>query len=362
MKTRPAPGSLLQPGDASLPGGASPGRPDAGARAAGWIGPDSSLRPSKCLSYTFSVPTGVGLIYLKLATAVTIWGGNFHVTKALVSAYPALFVAVVRTVAGIFPLWIALWRRGDLRFPPPAARRALIVNIISGPVLNSGLYFIGLTFAPISNASLITALSPLVTSSLAALFLREPLPPRLRVALALGFFGALTVVTEGDWASLFSRRFHPGDLVFFAAVICGAVNNVSSRVALRHMSPTALAAWATTAGTLVLFPGAAWQLAGAVEAGALRASWWHLPLWFYGTVLAVSFSFVWWNQGLQAIGPGQTAIFSNGIPLAALLLAALVFGEPVKPAHWVALALIGSAVTLAFWQPDQRPRRTAAGA
>jgi hypothetical protein len=45
----------------------------------------------------------------------------------------------------------------------------------------------------------------------------------------------------------------------------------------------------------------------------------------FGTVIA----FIWFYEGIQAVGPSRTAIFSNLVPAFGVLFSVLLLGEPI---------------------------------
>lgn len=58
----------------------------------------------------------------------------------------------------------------------------------------------------------------------------------------------------------------------------------------------------------------------------------------FGTVIG----FVWYYEGVKAIGPSRTAVFNNLVPVFGIVLAAGLLGESV-----LASMLVGGAVTIA---------------
>ncbi|HEX4917841.1 MAG TPA: DMT family transporter, partial [Limnobacter sp.] len=63
-----------------------------------------------------------------------------------------------------------------------------------------------------------------------------------------------------------------------------------------------------------------------------------LYLGAFGTVVA----FVWYYEGVRAVGPSRTAVFTNLVPVFGVVLAAVMLGESI-----LLSMLIGGAVTVA---------------
>ena len=61
-----------------------------------------------------------------------------------------------------------------------------------------------------------------------------------------------------------------------------------------------------------------------------------------GTVLG----FVWYYEGVVAIGPARTAVFNNLVPVFGVALSALLLGEPILLSMVIGGALVIGGVTL----------------
>jgi drug/metabolite transporter (DMT)-like permease len=63
----------------------------------------------------------------------------------------------------------------------------------------------------------------------------------------------------------------------------------------------------------------------------------------FGTVIG----FVWYYEGVKAIGPSRTAVFNNLVPAFGIVLAAVLLGEPILISMVAGgvLAVIGVTLT-----------------
>ena len=68
-------------------------------------------------------------------------------------------------------------------------------------------------------------------------------------------------------------------------------------------------------------------------------------------LMALCFGYVVWNAAVQRLGATHTAIYSNLVPLAALIVATLWLGEPLTPTKFAATGLIIGGVVLTRLQP-----------
>jgi drug/metabolite transporter (DMT)-like permease len=95
---------------------------------------------------------------------------------------------------------------------------------------------------------------------------------------------------------------------------------------LRGMSVLAATTYAALTGTVMLAVAAA-VTGDLVVPQASFMGWVALLfLGLFGTVIA----FVWYYDGVKAIGPARTAVFVNLVPVAAVTLGVLLLGEPLE--------------------------------
>ena len=62
----------------------------------------------------------------------------------------------------------------------------------------------------------------------------------------------------------------------------------------------------------------------------------------FGTVIG----FVWYYEGVKAIGPARTAVFNNLVPVFGITLGAVLLGEPVLLSMIVGGLLVIAGVSL----------------
>jgi drug/metabolite transporter (DMT)-like permease len=62
----------------------------------------------------------------------------------------------------------------------------------------------------------------------------------------------------------------------------------------------------------------------------------------FGTVIA----FVWYYEGVKAIGPSRTAVFNNLVPVFGIVFGALLLHEPILMSMIIGGTLVITGVTL----------------
>jgi drug/metabolite transporter (DMT)-like permease len=167
----------------------------------------------------------------------------------------------------------------------------------------------------------------------------EKLHARSLVGLALAMVGVVVVVSRGDPRSLLSGL-HLGDAFMLGCPVTWAVYTLAGKEYLKTSSPITATAWASITGCLMLLAFSVFEPSPVnVPADAV---WALVYLGVIGTVLA----FIWYYQGVVKIGATRTAVFSNLIPVFAMLLSVLILKEDVEPYSYVGAALVIGGVVM----------------
>jgi drug/metabolite transporter (DMT)-like permease len=280
------------------------------------------------------------VIYMKLVAVAAIWGATFVAGRVVSSQMPPLAGASARFLVATAALAAVVWLRyGGLPRLSSREMAATAALGFTGILLYNLGFFYALRDLPASRASLLVALNPAVTLLGAILFLGEALTVRRLAGLALAFFGAAVVLTRGHLASVMDGAAGWPEAAMLGAVCSWAAYTLIGRGFLQGQSAITATVYAAIWGTIFLLIAtlAAWQ---PVPASAVRvdvaASVAFIGL--FGTALA----FVWYSDGVTAIGASRAAVFTNLVPVFAVGLGALFLGEPVLPSM-----VIGGALTLA---------------
>lgn len=287
------------------------------------------------------------LVYIKLVFVTLFWGGTFIAGRIVAHALPVMTAAALRfAVASALLLLVAWQREGGL---PRLSRQQVLATAVlglTGIFLYNLCFFGALGRMPAGRAALFIALNPIVTALAAALLLRERLTAIKWAGIALAFSGAAVVITRGDPVGALrdiSQSIGLGELLMVCAISSWAAYTLVGRSALKGLSPIAATTYASLWGLLFLTIGAAGDFA-AVDWAALGWQVWAGLgyLGAFGTVLG----FVWYYEGVKAIGASRTAVFNNLVPVFGISLAALLLGEQVLGSMVAGGVLVAAGVTL----------------
>ena len=90
-------------------------------------------------------------------------------------------------------------------------------------------------------------------------------------------------------------------------------------------------------GTLIYVPWARSAIAATDWAALPAAVWVGIAL---SALLALNVSYVIWYVGVQRLGSARTSVYSNLVPVAALIAAAVWLGESIDGAKLAGAALV----------------------
>jgi len=276
------------------------------------------------------------MLYLKLVLMAVFWSGVFPAVNIVLKSMGLFTSVFLRFWAAAVILLIVL-RLREHRLPRPSPREAVLVVGLGllGITLYNSLFMAGLALVETSRAAVIVPTNPAFTALFAALLLKERFSATRAAGILCCVFGALWVLARGDPRAFVDLNFGRGELILVACIFMWSAYTLLGRVALSALPPLALTAYVMTAGSVALaLP--AWLEQDSL-AGATWQAWAALGyLIVFGTVLP----FLWFNEGVKALGAARASQFINLVPPIAVAEAVLILGEPMTPALYVGAGLV----------------------
>lgn len=271
--------------------------------------------------------TSANTLYIKLIATMAIWGGTFIVGRVLAQAMPPLSVAFWRFVAASACLFVLLWQRQELVLPSAKQWLWAASLGVTGVYAYNVFFFFGLSAIPASRAALLVALNPILVAVVSAGILRQQLGARRWFGVAVSLVGAVTVISHGDFASILQQGVGHGELLILGCCVSWVAYTLFGRTAMKHLSSLQATAWASLIGCVLL--GTTALLRGELNSPlALTASQW-LGVFYLGG-LATAAGFIWYNDGIKAIGAAKTIVFTNLVPVFAVLASIVLLGESLS--------------------------------
>jgi len=289
------------------------------------------------------------MLYLKLVLMAVFWSGVFPAVNIVLQGM-GIFTSVFLRFACAALVLLALLLLRDRKLPRLSPRESVLVVGLGllGITLYNTLFTAGLAMVEASRAALIVPSNPAFTALFAALILRERLGRTRAVGVALCVLGALWVLCRGDPLSFARLDFGLGELLLVACVFMWSAYTLLGRVALSTLSPLALTALVMAAGAVPLAIPAALEHAPLAQAG-----WQAWTAFGYLVVFGTVIPFLWFYEGVKALGAARAAQFINLVPPLALAESVLILGEPLSSA-----LLVGAGLVVAGLYLINKPRRS----
>lgn len=267
--------------------------------------------------------------------SVFIWSLNIAVTRYVTEYISPVSISFYRWLVAFIMLT-------PFMLPQLYKNRALIqqhwkqlaVLAAFGMVLYQGLSYSAAHYTTATNMGIINAFIPVFTI-LVSVFILKEWPNRFALlGCLISFSGLLLVIAKGHWANLLSLGGHAGDAIMLAAVFFYAFYGVL------------LKKWQLKIPLFI-----------SVYVQIFFALLYHLPFVLYFGLDAINAQNVWsvlyagmfpslaapllWMLSIQYLGPNQTSIFMNLMPIVTAGIAYCWLGE-----QWTAYHSIGTALAI----------------
>jgi len=292
------------------------------------------------------------IAYAKVLFSVIVWGASFIATKvALKEVLPAT-VVWLRFGIGVLILGLAASLRGQVHLPKRNDLLYFALLGFLGIAFHQWLQSTGLVTSQASTTAWIVATTPIFMAMLSRLVLKENLSGGQWFGIGLATFGVLLVVSKGDFGSLAVGTFGaPGDILILISSLNWAVFSALSRRGLKEHP----------AGWMMLYVmGLGWLFSSVIffvqsefsDIGNLSLDGW-LGILFLG-IACSGLAYIFWYDGLQAIPASQVGAFLYLEPLVAVIVAAVILGEPIL---WASL-IGGGTILLGVWLVNRKVSKT----
>jgi drug/metabolite transporter (DMT)-like permease len=252
------------------------------------------------------------------ATAVTLWGIQLPIAKDAFAVLDPFHMTSIRyaipALTMVSVLYLIEGRRAI------SYRGALLPATVLGLIGMCGsplLVFIGMAMSRAEHTAVIVAMQPSI-AAIALWLLRGLRPANFTIGcIAAAFSGVVLVVTKGQMIFIETPRQLAGDLIVLLGASCWVVYT---------MGTSRLAGWSTWRITvLTMIPGAVATvvvtellvLIGYLEtptAAQLLSVGWELTYLAIGGVVLAMLA---WNFGNRRIGPQNSILLINLLPVAA---------------------------------------------
>ncbi len=202
------------------------------------------------------------------------------------------------------------------------------------------LFVGGLAKTSVANGALLVSATPVVITLFSSITGKERIGGLHWAGTLLSLAGIYIVVGGGAQLSGASLD---GDVMLMGAVVCWALYTIGARPLMLRHSPVGVTALSMLFGTMIYVPLAAGQLAHVPWAAVSPFTWVKLV---YSSVFAICVSYTIWYAAVREIGSARTSVYSNLLPIVAMLTAYVWLHEPIGAAKIAGAAAVLAGVAL----------------
>jgi drug/metabolite transporter (DMT)-like permease len=281
---------------------------------------------------------------LLLTLTSLFWAGNIVLGRFIAGHIPPATISWIRWIGAAALLSAFAWPhlRRDWKTIKANAGLLTLVTAI-GISAYTAISYYALQYTEAINALLIMSTGPLLVAVVTFVLYGEKPTARQVIGVFASLAGVIVVVARGDFDTLRHLKMNPGDVWFFIAQILYAFYTVllRKRPAIHSLS---FAFLLFGLGGLLLTPFAAAEIAAG-----------RYPVWdgltlatlAYVMVMPSLVSYLFYNRGVELIGPNRAAPFYHLIPIFGSALAILFLGERPHLYHAAGYALVLAGIVIA---------------
>lgn len=288
-----------------------------------------------------------GRVWVGMLILYVVWGSTYLGIAVAVDTIPPFLMAAVRfLIAGsVLMAWSRL--RAGPAFSAPTRREWRDSAIVGALLLGGGMGMVALgeQTIPSGIAALLVAMMPVWVAILGGVVLGERLPALAVAGIAVGFAGVALLV--GPTALGASGALDPvGVVALIVSPICWSIGSIfaSHRAVLPRQPLVATGAQMLTGGiVLAIMSIVADELDGFAISAVSAAS---VAALAYLTVIGSLLAFTAYGWLLRVAPLPLITTYAYVNPVVAVILGAVVLGEPIEARTVVAGAVIVLAVAL----------------
>ncbi|MDH4154935.1 MAG: DMT family transporter [Nitrospira sp.] len=281
------------------------------------------------------------MAYGSVVLAAVLWGGSIVAQKLALTSFSAVEASVLRDIGGLAILLVTWWSQegGAVRLSVADVRLLGLLGL--GVLGNHLLILMGLNYVSGAVGGVIIGASPVVTSLLSAMLIRDVPLRAVWVGAVLSFAGVGVVSVAGFQAA--GDQPLLGSALVFLGVVSWALYSIGSRTIMERMSALTVN-WTTLLVATVLQLPLLWTDQKVMNAGLGSVSTSDWLALGYLVVFATAVAQQAWLFGVKGVGPSRASVLGNLTPVAAIGLSALILGEAIGLIEIIGICLILAGV------------------
>lgn len=276
-------------------------------------------------------------VYIVLLIQMMIAGGTHIVAKSVVTTLDPASLTFLRSIFSTFGLVGILVIKKRI---PKIERKDWIkltwIGFLGLP-LNQFLYMYGMQHSTAANGALLYATTPVFVLLVSRFILKEPLTRKKALGVFLAISGVFIVVFERGLDLSSDHTF--GNLMILLAVVAWGLFTVQGKSMVLKYGAIQTIAVSMTIGMLLFLPAGIYASTQMSIMDVTPQQWAGILYLGFGTSV---FGYLLWYYAIGKIEVGRVAVFTNGQPIFATILAIIFLDYGITAAF-----VLGGCVTLA---------------
>ncbi|HEY4612463.1 MAG TPA: DMT family transporter [Bacteroidota bacterium] len=255
-------------------------------------------------------------VYAIVIIQMFIAGATHIVAKAVLHDVDAATLTFLRSLLSTLGLgFFLLAKRGNLSIERRDWKRLAFLGFLGIPV-NQYFYLYGVNLSTAANGALLYATTPVFVLLLSHFILNERVTPKKTVGILFAFVGVAIVVFERGID--FSSEYTFGNFMILIAVVAWAFFTIYGKPMILKYGAMQTTSVAMIAGMVFFLPVGLFVAAQFPFRTLATAHWAGILYLGIGTSI---FGYMLWYYALGRIEAAKLAVFANGQPIVATLLA-----------------------------------------
>ena len=265
------------------------------------------------------------MLHTKLIVMSFIWASSYPLGRWL-GIYGAAETIVVSRVfiAFLFLLFVAKIRK-EVAIPLnfTVCLQFLLLGFF-GFCVHNFLMFEALEHTEAGKGAIINGAIPAIVMTLDFLIFRRRISQLSLLGVIMSFMGVLLVISDGQLSNLIYFQIGRGEVLFLIAILGWSLYSIIARPLLDLYAPIWVTTYSCVCGVILMSPLLASNFDTAFE--MLQDPIIVLVLLAQG-ILTMGLGFLWYYEGIKALGPVNASMYLNLVPVFGVILAFVSLGE-----------------------------------
>ena len=262
--------------------------------------------------------------YFALMISVCLWGSSFIADKIALQSFSPLFLCLIRFMISTAVLLVFRLGRKDFRYPVPEDMKKIAAAAFLGISVYYAIENIAVNMTSAADASVISAAYPLLTILTGIVFYHFRPARNQIIGILMACIGVLvlTVSSSRENSSLIGNL-----MLVFNGFLWALYNYLTGRIS-RHCDNFSVTYLQILIGTVCFIPMLFLEsfTIGTITLTSVLAV-------LYLAVCCSLAALLLYNYGLRNTDPATTAALMNLMPVAGVVLSALILKETITIRH-----------------------------